>query len=235
MLRPLRRTPLHPQWHVERQAKWLARYIRQHTAGIVLDIGCADMAIRRELDTERHYYIGLDYPATAEGWYRTRPHVFGDGQRLPIRSDTIDVLLLANVLEHLPNPRACLAEVERVLSKGGICIAEVPFLYPIHDAPLDFTRWTSFGLENLFRKQRLAVDSVVPLGSPTETAALLFNLALSERFMRLLANRNPFAILLPLLPIIFIALNVISYLLARIWRSDFMPYGYRIMATKRTG
>lgn len=190
------------------------------------------MAMQRTLDPERHQYIGLDYPTTAEGWYQTRPHVFADGQKLPIRSGSIDVVVLANVLEHLPDPAVCLAEVQRVLRGSGVCIVEVPFLYPLHDAPLDFTRWTAYGLAKLFREQQLTVDTVVALGHPAETAALLTNLALSERFVRFLGSINPLVLLLPLLPVIFFVLNASSYLLSLVWQSGFMPFGYRVIATK---
>ena len=53
-----------------------------------------------------------------------------DGQALPIRSSSVDVCHSSNVLEHVPDPRAMLAEVVRVVRPGGV-------IY------LSFTNWLS--------------------------------------------------------------------------------------------
>lgn len=45
---------------------------------------------------------------------------------LPYSSNSFDSIVLDNVLEHLENPSPLLAEIERVLVKGGILIVGVP-------------------------------------------------------------------------------------------------------------
>ena len=44
------------------------------------------------------------------------------------------------------HPAAMLAEIHRVLRPGGRLFFSMPFLYPIHDAPHDYQRWTRYGL-----------------------------------------------------------------------------------------
>ncbi len=59
--------------------------------------------------------------------------VVGDGATLPFATNSVDVVLLLDVLEHLPSPRAAAAEIMRVLRPGGRCVlstpARVPFLF----------------------------------------------------------------------------------------------------------
>lgn len=43
----------------------------------------------------------------------------GVGEALPLRSDSVDIVILYNVLDHTKDPAAVLAEVRRVLAPGG--------------------------------------------------------------------------------------------------------------------
>lgn len=49
----------------------------------------------------------------------TFPRVVGDGMRLPFATGTFDVVVLAFMLFHLPEPARGLAEARRVLAPGG--------------------------------------------------------------------------------------------------------------------
>ena len=75
--------------------------------------------------------------------------IFADAQSLPFKNKSIDTILLLDVLEHLPRPEECFEEIYRKSKPNGKVIIQVPFLYPIHDAPLDFRRWTQHGLRGL--------------------------------------------------------------------------------------
>ena len=47
-------------------------------------------------------------------------------QALPLASESVDVVILAEVLEHLQRPSAACAEIMRVLRPGGICLLSTP-------------------------------------------------------------------------------------------------------------
>lgn len=233
-LRPLRRAPIHPQWFVELGSRALVAYVRDHTAGTVLDIGCGRMEIARHLATDNHFYIGIDHPAIVASLYRTRPQVYADAQCLPIRSAVADVALIVNVLEHLPNPDTSLAEIRRVLRVGGVCVAEIPFIYPIHDQPFDYSRWTAPGIKALFDRHGLEVHELVSLTQPLESVALMLNLAVSRIMANALARRSPVVLLLPFVPLVFLIANTASFILSLLSKDNAMPYGYRIVAVKIT-
>ena len=46
--------------------------------------------------------------------------------RLPLEDDSMDGVLCSSVLEYVDDPRVCLAELARVLKKGGLLLASVP-------------------------------------------------------------------------------------------------------------
>lgn len=46
----------------------------------------------------------------------------GDATRLPLRAQSVDVCYVNSLLEHVPDWRACLAEVARVLRTGGVTV-----------------------------------------------------------------------------------------------------------------
>lgn len=224
----LRYFPLHPQWLIYHKETRDLIQICKKLRGSVLDVGCADQKLRRLLPADCGY-IGLDYYQTAAGWYGTRPQIFGDAQCLPILANSMDSVLLLDVLEHLPKPEDCINEIRRVLKPGGKLILQVPFVYPIHDAPLDFQRWTIYGLRELARKTRFAVDEEVPLGNPLESAALLANIAITKTILNWINRKNPLALSLILLPVVVFFINILAWALTKITPQDaFMPSGYRM-------
>ena len=69
-------------------------------------------------------------------------HLHGDGERLPVASDSIDALLLPHRLEYAPEPHQLLREVERVLIPEG------------HLLITGFNPLSAFGLRRLLQGWR---------------------------------------------------------------------------------
>src|SRR6476660_4442754 len=78
--------------------------------------------------------------------------IIGDAQALGIGNETFDVVLCTEVLEHLPEPQRAIDEIFRVLVPGGQLLLTTRFLFPIHDAPHDYFRFTKYGLRHLLRR-----------------------------------------------------------------------------------
>ncbi len=232
LLHPLRATPLHPQWLVLRGEDQNRLDIARRLIGKVLDIGCGNRQMESLLGPDTAY-IGLDYPTTHAKGYVGRPDLFGDGQCLPFRAASFDAVIALDVLEHLPSPEQCIREAARVLRDGGQLILQTPFLYPLHDMPHDFQRWTLPGLEAIVQRRGFEIAERRIFGAPCETAAVLTAIALARASLDSLRHRSTAVLLVPLLIVGIPLVNLSGWLLARLLpANDFMPLGYRLVCTK---
>lgn len=130
---------------------WLDTMLASFSAdmrGIVLDLGGKRENKRGtfqppEEQARAWWYLNLDLS--------TNPNIYADVTRTPIQPESVDCILCTEVLEHLKDPQACVDEMHRLLSTGGVALASVPFFYPVHADPYDFQRFTEDGLRYLFR------------------------------------------------------------------------------------
>ena len=230
----LSNTPFHPQWLMSCGKTTDLKEKKELLKGVVLDLGCGNRLPERFI-TGSARYIGLDYYYTATELYHSRPDIYANAECLPFADNTIDTVLLLDVLEHLPGPENCLREIYRVLATGGSLIIHVPFIYPIHDAPLDYHRWTQYGLRNLIEKSGLTVRSETALGKPIVTAGLMMNLSMCKTLINSMEKLNPGILLVFFLPLLIPLINLACYLLAYITPADkFMPFKYHVIAFKDT-
>lgn len=81
-----------------------------------------------------------------------QPDIVADAHALPFKNDEFGVILCTEVLEHVKNPFQVEKELWRVLKPGGKLILSTRFIFPIHDAPHDYWRFTKYGLRNLFTR-----------------------------------------------------------------------------------
>lgn len=79
-----------------------------------------------------------------------KPEVIADAHNLPFESESFQVILCTEVLEHLADPRKGIGEMWRVLKPGGKLILTTRFVYPLHDVPGDYWRFTKYGMRALF-------------------------------------------------------------------------------------
>lgn len=227
----LRATPLHPQWLLGTR-KGMAREIARHARGQVLDIGCADRWVQSILP-HSCVYIGVDYLATGAAIYQASPDVFADASSLPIADDAVDTVVMLEVLEHVSRPRAALVEVARVLRSGGKLLLSIPFLYPVHDAPHDYQRFTIHGLARELEAAGLRIEKISPSLGAAETAGLLASLALGGMATQAMRGRRPGIVLVPLLVAAIPLVNLLAWLGER-WLPpwDALTSGYEVLASK---
>lgn len=198
--------------------------------GRILDVGAADGWLAKELDTTAEY-IALDYPTTAIDLYRTKPHVFADARKMPFAHASIDAIACYEVLEHVREPDAVLAEVARVLVPGGIAEFTMPYFYPIHDAPYDYQRWTRHGWSRSLGQVGLEVEVIETRGHSLHAAAITTCLGMAGP----LQDAKPLQLFLgiPLLLVALPVVNLVAWISSGLWPSwDAMTVGYRVVARK---
>lgn len=230
--RPLERTPLHPQWLVLRHRGEIEGWVKSHAKGTLVDVGCGNGRLRRALPLSVRY-VGIDYPATVALGYSGAADILGDAAALPIADASVDVVALLDVLEHLPDPALAVGEAARILREGGKCLVHVPFLYPLHDEPYDYQRWTQYGLTRLFSSSGLAIHEIAATTHPVASAAALLSLALAQGVLDALQRRTPACLAVPFVVVLVVTANVIGWTMSRILpTSQFMSFSYRVVAVK---
>lgn len=75
-----------------------------------------------------------------------------DAHSIPLKSNSIDLIIIQAVLEHVFNPMEVVDECYRVLKSDGVIYAETPFLQGVHEGAYDFTRYSVLGHRILFKK-----------------------------------------------------------------------------------
>jgi len=105
------------------------------------------------------YDISSDDPAV----------IIGPIESMPFEDASFDSALCNAVLEHIIDPERAMAELARVVRKGGHLVITVPFLQPYHPCPGDYRRYTADGLAQLGRNAGLEVVELLPVHSIAQT------------------------------------------------------------------
>ena len=229
----LKNTPFHPQWLAYLKKEQNFKEIGKKARGLILDIGCGDKTLRSYISPQASYR-GLDYYSTGKKTQHVMPDIWGDAQKLPVADRSIDSVILVNVLDDLPDPDQCVKEISRILKPHGVFVLQAPFLYPLHDSPFDFHRWTLQGLRNLVTKYGFTILEEKSFGQPTETAAFLTNIAFSKAALNMLGRNNPLAFPLILsLAVLVPIINITGWAFVRISPEEpMMPMSHRLVCSK---
>lgn len=225
---PLSRTPLHPQWLLGGRK---APAGIEAVVGRVLDVGAGDRWIAAHLGP-RSEYIALDYPTTGRDLYRAKPDVFADAASLPFANGTFDAVICLEVLEHVRNPQGVLDEISRVLRADGVAWLSMPFLYPIHDAPHDYQRFTAHGLKRSVEASGLSLCEIEKTQHALCTVGLLANLGIVGSIQDSARWKRP--VLVPIAMVAVVSINLGSWLASKLWPDwGALTAGYVLRATKR--
>ncbi|GIT84845.1 class I SAM-dependent methyltransferase [Acinetobacter towneri] len=218
-------TPLHPQWLLGSRKPPNGL---QQAEGSFLDIGAGDRWLEKELPRSVQY-TALDHPHTGIEIYKSKPNIIADAVNLPLADDSFDNIACLEVIEHVPDPEKVFSEIYRVLKSGGTAWISIPFLYPIHDAPFDFQRYSRYGLQNIAKNTGFQYIEVKPRLHALKTAGLLFCIAIAGCI-----TKNKLTLfLMPIAILSIFIINILTWLISCIlpnWEN--MTQGYEVVLKK---
>jgi SAM-dependent methyltransferase len=142
--------------------------IRQFGRGAVLDIGCGNKPYQ-PLFLEAKSYTGCDIIQSSEN----RVDVVCPSTDIPLADASYDTIFSTQVLEHVEDHGKMLAEAFRLLKPGGNIILSAPMMWPHHEEPYDFFRFTRYGLEYLFLKTGFSNITITQNGGKWATIGQL--------------------------------------------------------------
>lgn len=160
---------------------WLVHYrlqkqLRTHASDIrgdVLDLGCGERVYEPFIRKLADSYLGIDWDGTL---HRPMMDLVADlNCRIPLPDACADTVFSISVLEHLHNPQMLVDEAFRLLRPGGALVLQVPFQWRVHEAPYDYFRFTSYGLQHLLQEAGFGVFEVMPTTGFWSTWVLKLN------------------------------------------------------------
>ncbi len=128
------------QFLVEKELK---KYSANKNGKKILEIGSGTSSYRRFfkncsfLSTDIKKFSGVDEIA--------------DVTKLRYKSNYFDIVICVSVLEHVKDYQKAVSEIFRVLKSGGEAVIVVPFLFPLHDVPDDYWRFTDYALKEILK------------------------------------------------------------------------------------
>lgn len=100
--------------------------------------------------------------------YTPGVHIVGHGVELPFVDNSVKLIIMQEVLEHVADFSVMLQEIWRVLKPDGILYCQVPFQIGFHPGPKDYWRFSRQALEHIFSKpnwELLTIDTSLGHGS----------------------------------------------------------------------
>ena len=76
-----------------------------------------------------------------------------------------DYIIIFNVLEHLLDPNLALRNLSKICKKNGKIIGSTPFLFRVHGAPKDYSRFTKDHLIELLKSNNFKNIEIIELGT----------------------------------------------------------------------
>lgn len=124
----------------------LVRIGKPQAGARVLDIGAGECPLQRTLEEAGFEYHSLDIGQNQAGTIKYVARIDGVLPGDLVAVGGFDLLILTEVLEHVPDWEASFRNLAGLLKPGGYCIITTPFFYMLHEEPYDFWRPTDHAL-----------------------------------------------------------------------------------------
>ena len=158
--------------------EWLRKVLADLPSGwTILDAGAGELRNRAHcrhlqyVSQDFCQYHGLQSTDMAghgchnAAWDTSQIDIVSDITAIPRKSNSFDVVLCSEVLEHVPDPSLVLDELTRLLKPGGLLILTAPFASMVHQAPYHFcTGFSSFWYQHHLAKRGFQILELTPNG-----------------------------------------------------------------------
>ncbi len=134
--------------------------------GEMLDFGCGSKPYQSLFKVDK--YVGLDYDGEGHSHVGEQIDYYYDGKTIPFADKTFDSVFTTEVFEHVFNLTEILPEINRVMKTGAIILVTCPFAIAEHETPVDFGRYSSFGLKHLMHSNGFEIVVQEKLGNSIE-------------------------------------------------------------------
>ena len=214
-----------PDWLLTKEiARFVRAAIQRFGDGALLDVGCGERPFEAYRTQKITQWTGVDVPGNA----KADIHAFAHD--IPVASGTFKTILCTEVLEHVPNPKAVVDELFRVLAPGGHLILTVPQYWPLHEEPYDFFRFTSYGLRHVLEESGFAVIEQSAAVSGIKVAAVALNLSVFSAAEKLPGGRTPIG-RMPF-AIVYLLSNVLALMASPLIRDEKNYLSNQVVAKK---
>jgi len=142
----------------------------------ILEIGCGEGSFLEILKNSGNKVFGVDI--SESGIEKTRAkEIFSERldisrQDIPRPSDSFDIVVMLEAIEHIEDPMHCIKEIKRVLKNNGVLLISIPNSVLGHDyyypGLFEMNNFKKFLLQNDFEIQR-----VKPWGQGLKTNFLI--------------------------------------------------------------
>jgi 2-polyprenyl-3-methyl-5-hydroxy-6-metoxy-1,4-benzoquinol methylase len=120
----------------------------------ILDVGCGVKPFQTFFPNAE--YIGIDF--TKE---KTKADKIVDlnNEKIPFASNSFDVVIVSETMEHVFNNLNLVNEMKRVTKKDGYLFVSTPFQFHEHGDPHDYFRFTEYYYKMMFKDMTLVKSS----------------------------------------------------------------------------
>ena len=153
-------------------------YIPRYASGTLADLGCGEVPLYGIYRTHVDNIVCVDWPSSKH--QLSHVDVQCDlSEPLALASNSVETVVLSDVLEHVLDPAALWREMGRIVAPGGYVLVNVPFLYWLHEQPHDYYRYTEYALRHLAGATGFTVEHLEALGGSVEVGVDILSKHLS--------------------------------------------------------
>lgn len=153
-------------------ADYYSVYIPKYVKGVTADLGCGYAPMYQYYRKYAEKVICVDWENSAHKnkMLDIRCNL---SETLPLEDESVDTVILSDVLEHIYKPEFLLREIHRILRPQGALLLNVPFIYPEHEKPYDYFRYTEFYYRNIARELGYNIPILKRIGGEKEVIRVL--------------------------------------------------------------